>query len=162
MWLREVAASREKCLSYWDKNWSFGWFSSSITELGYEITDQDNVKLHFFVLKEVKYDLRWFCYWGWWFTFVIPLLWKAVHQKQSMPPFKVGWSPLLCIFMQQMALSNVILTELQWHQHERWCLWHCLQLGKGDKPFLGREVPWRLVMAYDLPPLKNVVDVVFF
>lgn len=53
-------------------------------------------------------------------------------------------------------------SELQWHQHERWCLWYCLQLGKGDKPFLGREFPWRFVMAYYLLPLKNVVHVVFF
>lgn len=58
MWLREVAASREKCLSYKERNWSFGWFSCSVTELGYGITDHDSVKLHFFVLKEVNYDLR--------------------------------------------------------------------------------------------------------
>lgn len=48
-------------------------------------------------------------------------------------------------------------SELQWHQHERWCLYYRLQLDEGDKPFLGKDFPWWFGMAYDLLHLKKIL-----
>lgn len=58
----------------------------------------------------------------------------------------------LCNRRPWVKLSS---SDLQWHQHERWCLCCCLQLGEGDKPFPGKEFPWRFVMTYDLLPLEK-------
>lgn len=148
------------CLSYWDKNWSFGWFSSYVTELGYGITDHDSVKLHFFVLEEVNYDLR--CtsdgsvLLGVMVYFYDTLTLGRLYVR-SRACHHLKWGGHLCyaFFCNRWPWVMPSSSELQWHQHERWCLCCCLQLGKGDKPFPGKELPWRFVTAYDLLPLKK-------